>query len=161
MIHPVLRFPRCASGKNLPAHGGGERDLSLILRLGRSPGEGNGNPPQYSCLENPLDRGAWWGLQRVGHAWAAQTPVLRPSHFTCCFVLWPAFGLLTIPAAILKTQLKHYLPWHAFSDQSPVSVLYFSMTACMFLPHTELYSLGQSTFGSQLSAYDISTPFLG
>ena len=35
-------------------------DPSLIPRLGRSPGEGNGNPLQYSCLENPMDRGAWW-----------------------------------------------------------------------------------------------------
>ena len=42
--------------KNSPAHAGDIRDL------GRedSPGEGNGNPPQYSCLENPVDRGAWW-----------------------------------------------------------------------------------------------------
>ena len=35
-------------------------DLDLISGLGRFPGEGNGNPLQYSCLENPLDRGAWW-----------------------------------------------------------------------------------------------------
>ena len=35
-------------------------DLSSILGSGRSPGEGNGNPLQYSCLENPMDRGAWW-----------------------------------------------------------------------------------------------------
>ena len=34
-------------------------DLGLIPRLGRSPGEGNGNPLQYSCLENPMDQGAW------------------------------------------------------------------------------------------------------
>ena len=34
-------------------------DLGSILGLERSPGEGNGNPPQYSCLENPMDRGAW------------------------------------------------------------------------------------------------------
>ena len=37
-----------------------EGDLSSILGLGRSPGEGNGNPFQYSCLENSRDRGAWW-----------------------------------------------------------------------------------------------------
>ena len=36
-----------------------ERDLSLILGLGKSPGGGHGNPFQYSCLENPMDRGAW------------------------------------------------------------------------------------------------------
>ena len=35
-------------------------DLGLIPGSGRSPGEGNGNPLQYSCLENPLDGGAWW-----------------------------------------------------------------------------------------------------
>ena len=35
-------------------------DLGFIPGLGRSPGEGNGNPLQYSCLENPMDRGAWW-----------------------------------------------------------------------------------------------------
>ena len=35
-------------------------DLGSILGLGRSSGEGNGNPLQYSCLENPMDRGAWW-----------------------------------------------------------------------------------------------------
>ena len=37
-------------------------DLGLIPGLGRSPGEGNGNPLQYSCLENPMDRGAWWAI---------------------------------------------------------------------------------------------------
>ena len=35
-------------------------DMGSIPGLGRSPGEGNGNPLQYSCLENPMDRGAWW-----------------------------------------------------------------------------------------------------
>ena len=35
-------------------------DLGLIPGLGRCPGEGNGNPLQYCCLENPMDRGAWW-----------------------------------------------------------------------------------------------------
>ena len=35
-------------------------DSGSIPRLGRSPGEGNGSPLQYSCLENPMDRGAWW-----------------------------------------------------------------------------------------------------
>ena len=54
--------------KNLPANAG---DLGLIPQSGRSPGAGNGNPLQDSCLENPMDRGAWWaivhGLQRVGH----------------------------------------------------------------------------------------------
>ena len=38
------------------------RDPDLIPGLGRSLGEGNGNPLQYSCLENPMDRGAWWAI---------------------------------------------------------------------------------------------------
>ena len=44
---------------NLPASTRDARDVSLIPGLGRSSGEGNGSPLQYSCLENPMDRGAW------------------------------------------------------------------------------------------------------
>ena len=44
--------------KNPPAIAGG---MGSIPGSGRSPGEGSGNPLQYSCLENPVDRGAWWG----------------------------------------------------------------------------------------------------
>ena len=44
--------------KNPPASSGDPRDMSMIPGLGRSPGEGNGNPLQYSCLENTMDRGA-------------------------------------------------------------------------------------------------------
>ena len=46
--------------KNLPAIAGDVRDLGSIPGLGRSPGGGHGNPLQYSCLENPMDRGVWW-----------------------------------------------------------------------------------------------------
>ena len=45
--------------KNLPANAGDIRDVGLIPGSGRSPGEGIGNPFQYSCLENSMDRGAW------------------------------------------------------------------------------------------------------
>ena len=45
---------------NLPANAGDVRDVGLIPGSGRSPGGGNGNPLQCSCLENPMDRGAWW-----------------------------------------------------------------------------------------------------
>ena len=45
--------------KNLPANAGDIRDPGSIPGLGRSPGGGHGNPLQYSCLENPMDRGAW------------------------------------------------------------------------------------------------------
>ena len=46
--------------KNPPASAGDAREASSIPGAGRSPGEGNGNPRQYSCLENPMDREAWW-----------------------------------------------------------------------------------------------------
>ena len=57
--------------KNLPANAGDSGNTGLIPGLGRSPGGGNGKPLQYSCLENPMGKGAWWaavhGSQRVGH----------------------------------------------------------------------------------------------
>ena len=52
----ILGFPGGLGGKESACNVG---DLGLIPGLERSPGEGNGNPLQYSCLENPMDRGAW------------------------------------------------------------------------------------------------------
>ena len=52
-----LGFPGASDGKESAYNAG---DLGLILELGRSSGEGNGYPLQYSCLENSMDRGAWW-----------------------------------------------------------------------------------------------------
>ena len=46
--------------KNPPANAGDTRDAGLIPGSGRSPRGGHGNPLQYSCLENPMDRGVWW-----------------------------------------------------------------------------------------------------
>ena len=44
--------------------------MGSIPGLGRSPGGGQGNPPQYSCLENPMDRGAWWAtVDRIAKSW--------------------------------------------------------------------------------------------
>ena len=63
-------------GKNVPANAGDSRDSGLIPGSGKSPGGGHGNPLQSSCLENPMDRGAWrvqfMGLQRVGPDWAPE-----------------------------------------------------------------------------------------
>ena len=53
-------------------------NMGSIPGLGRSFGEGNGNPLQHSCLENPMDRGAWWaivhGITRIGHDLASKPP---------------------------------------------------------------------------------------
>ena len=63
---PTLGSPGGSEGK---ASACNERDLGSVPGSGRSPGEGTGNPLQYSCLEESLDRGAWQttGLQRVRH----------------------------------------------------------------------------------------------
>ena len=52
-----MGFPGGSENKASACNAG---DLGLIPGLGRSPGEGNGNPLQYSYLENPMDRGVWW-----------------------------------------------------------------------------------------------------
>ena len=57
MFTDVLGFPGGSVVKNLPAN---VEDTVSIPGLGRSPGGGHGNPLQYSWLENPMDRGAWW-----------------------------------------------------------------------------------------------------
>ena len=68
----ILGLPGGSDGKASVYNAG---DLGSIPGSGRSAGEGNGNPLQHYCLENPMDRGAWqatqsMGLQRVGHDWA-------------------------------------------------------------------------------------------
>ena len=55
----IMGFPSFSAVKNPPANGGGARDSGLIPGSGRPPGKGNGNPLQYSCLGDPMDRGAW------------------------------------------------------------------------------------------------------
>ena len=54
-----MGFPGGSVGKEFACN---EGDLSSVPGLGRSPEEGNGNQLQYSCLENSLDRGAWWAV---------------------------------------------------------------------------------------------------
>ena len=62
--------------KNPPANAGDLRDADLIPESGRSPGGENGNPFQYSCLENAIDRGAWQAtVHEVAKSWT------RPSDF--------------------------------------------------------------------------------
>ena len=63
-----MDFPGCSDGKELVCNAG---DPGLTPALGRSPGEGNGNPPQHSCLDNPMARGAWQatvhGIAKIGY----------------------------------------------------------------------------------------------
>ena len=65
----ILEFLRASQValvvRNLPANAGDIRDTGLIPALGRSPESEHGNPLQYSCLENPMDSGAWWATDHV------------------------------------------------------------------------------------------------
>ena len=56
----IVGFPGGSVVRHLPANAGDTGDADLIPGSRRSPGEGKGNPLQYSCLENSMDRGVWW-----------------------------------------------------------------------------------------------------
>ena len=70
-----MSFPGSSIVKNLPAKAG---DMDSIPGSGRPPGEGNGNPLQYFCLGNPVDRRAWWAtvhrVTRAGHSLVTKPP---------------------------------------------------------------------------------------
>ena len=70
MVYTYIRALHVLVVKNPPANAGDVRDTGSIHGSGRSPGEGFGNPFQYACLENPMDRGAWWVIvHRVTKSW--------------------------------------------------------------------------------------------
>ena len=67
---PIFRFPKWLSDKESACNTRGTGDVGSILGWGRSPGEGNGNPLQYSYLETPMERGAWRAtVHRVAKSW--------------------------------------------------------------------------------------------
>ena len=69
----MCAFP---GGSDSKASAYNAEDPGSIPGLGRSPGEGNGNPLQYSCLENPMDGGAWWGYSPRSHKESDKTEQL-------------------------------------------------------------------------------------
>ena len=69
--------------KNPPANAGDARDAISIPGLGRFPGGGHGNPFQYSCLENPMDRGAWWATVH-GVTKSRSMHAIHASSEACC-----------------------------------------------------------------------------
>ena len=116
-LYILREFPNSSVGKETVCSAG---DLGSIPGSGRSPGKGNGNPLQYSCLENPMDRGAWQatvhGVARVGHNLAT-----KPPPEMCWkrngYSLWHAINfcsafLLTIPI-YLKIQCFIWHKWLA------------------------------------------------
>ena len=85
-----MGFPAGSLVKNTPVNAGNARDTGSIPKSGRLSGGRNGNPLQYSCLENPMDRGAWratvWGSQRVAHGWAMEHAVCLNTTDTMVFL---------------------------------------------------------------------------
>ena len=79
--------------KNTPASAGHIKDAGSISGLDRFPGAGNGNPLQYSCLENPTDRGTWEATVHGGHkesdttevTWHACTPLVSQQQYSKAF----------------------------------------------------------------------------
>ena len=75
-----IGFPGGSSGKESACNAG---DPCSILGSGRSPGEGNGNPLQYSCLENPMDRGAWQGtVHGSAKSWTGLSDITHSFAYT-------------------------------------------------------------------------------
>ena len=114
-------FPGGTVVKNLPANAGDIRDAGSIPGSGRSPGGGNGNPHQYSCLENPMDRGTWQDTihgvaksqaqlkQLSRHALGAQRQAsgylkFLAVSYTPCSSWFPIIILTTTNSAILNPQ---------------------------------------------------------
>ena len=74
---------RWFSSKESACNAGVAGDTGSIPGLGRSPGEGQGNPLQYSCLDNPMDRGAWWAtVYKVSKSWTRRKQFSRKTSMT-------------------------------------------------------------------------------
>ena len=82
----LLGFPDGSAGKESACNAGDAGDLGSIPGSGRVPGVGNGNPLQYSCLESPMDRGAWLAtVQRKGHK-DLDTIKRQTTHYTLPYI---------------------------------------------------------------------------
>ena len=111
-------LPWWLSGKESACNAG---DPGLIPGLERFPGEGNGNPLQYSCLENPMDRGVWWATVHGVTKESAMTQWLT-DHLECASLV---VQLGKNPPTMQKTQvwsLGGEDPWRRKWQPSPVSL---------------------------------------
>ena len=77
LLRDRFGLPGGSDGKESACNAG---DLGLIPGLGRSPGGGHGNPLQYSCLKNPMGRGAWWAIVHGGHKQSDMTESLSTAQ---------------------------------------------------------------------------------
>ena len=110
-----------ASGWEVKASACNEGDMGSIPGLGRSPGKGNGNPLQYSCLENPMDGGAWWatvhGVAKSRTLLFTGFLTLRTSlslnfHSLCALLSFLFLSVDLFNHLILKNQKTKTKPWY-------------------------------------------------
>ena len=105
--------PGASAVKNPPADAGDARDEDLIPRSGGSAEEGNGNPLQYSCLENPTDRGAWWPTDHGGHKESDTTEQACMHTHTHHYIL-PWLRVVLWCGMFLKVKLAQSCPTLCF-----------------------------------------------
>ena len=91
-------------------------DPGLIPGLGRSPGDGNGYPLQYSCLEKSRDRGSWWAMvHKIANNWTR----LSDSHF----YFYNGFKMFQRYSKVIQLSTYVYLVIYSFSDSFPLEVI--------------------------------------
>ena len=90
-------LPSGTRGKETPANAGDLRDVGSVPGLARSPGGRNGNPLQYSCWENPMDKGAWWAtVHGVAKSWTRLKLLSMHALLSICYwILWEFLNHLT------------------------------------------------------------------
>ena len=110
-VYHILSFPGALVVKNTPANAGHIRDLGLIPGSRRSPEGGHGNPLKYSCLENPMNRGAWSvTVYRISKSWTQLTWLSMDSRHLS---FWP-----------IPKEYKKYKYFHIISTASLVNIYY-------------------------------------
>ena len=147
--------------KNLPTNAGDVRDMGSIPESGRSLGGGHGNPVQYSCLENPVDRGAWQAT--VHRDTKSQTELKQPncSMHTCrgifdChnLVRWGWGAALLASSGCKSKMLLHTLQCTDLLPHNKESG--FTMILVLLYDHTDLGRFGAQT---QHSAVSLQFPY--
>ena len=119
VCHSVCPFPGGASGKEPSAKAGDIRDAGAIPGSGRSPGGGLGTPLQYSCLENPMDRGAWWAaVHGIAKSWTRLKRLSTLMHSVSLILLMRVFPLLN---AVLSSE-RHLPALYAALGPLPLLV---------------------------------------
>ena len=137
-----LRFPRWLRGKEPACKVG---DAGLTPGSERSPGGGKGNPLQYSCLENPMNRGVWqsMGSQRVGHDWVASTSDgFSAKRGPSADTLAPGRPLCSVRQSLVLA----WLPWGSQRGSSPGDSGQGSGSSTPLWGNRQRKSLGLKTF---------------